>query len=182
MSLRDDLVDQLPRLRAFAISLCGDASRADDLVQEALVKALGNLDKFQPGTNLRAWLFTILRNVYFTEFRKRRHEVPDSDGMMAARLSSLPEQPGNMDMRDLRRALSVLPDEQREAVLLVGAAGFSYEEAASISGCAIGTIKSRVNRARSRLSEVMAPEESSEGESSDARPGPADPDKPTLAA
>ncbi|WP_119168213.1 sigma-70 family RNA polymerase sigma factor [Algihabitans albus] len=155
MSIREQLVAELSPLRAFAISLCGDTHRADDLVQEALMKALANLDKFQEGTNLRAWLFTILRNAYFSEFRKRRHEVEDVEGTFAANLASVPEQPGQLAMRDLHRALLRLPDEQREAVLLVGAAGFAYEEAAEIAGVATGTVKSRVNRARLRLAELL---------------------------
>lgn len=146
---------QIGSLRAFAVSLCGDRERADDLVQETLYKAWDHLDSFKEGTNLKAWLFTILRNTYFSERRKRKREVEDADGSLAARLSSRPEQHGHMDMKDFQEALSDLPDDQREALILVGAAGFSYEEAADISGCAVGTIKSRVNRARNRLAETL---------------------------
>lgn len=153
--LRDDLVAQIGSLRAFAVSLCGDRERADDLVQETLFKAWNHFDSFQEGTNLKAWLFTILRNTYFSERRRKKREVEDVDGSYAARLSSIPEQHGHMDMRDFQEALSDLPDDQREALVLVGAAGFSYEEAAEISGCAVGTIKSRVNRARRRLAETL---------------------------
>ena len=148
--LRRQCLGLIPNLRAFAVSLCGDIERADDLVQETLLKAWNHLDSFQEGTNLRAWLFTILRNTYFSECRRRRREVEDRDGNRAADLSVHPEQPGHLDMQDFRRALDVLPPDQREALVLVGAAGFSYEEAAEISGCAVGTIKSRVNRARAR--------------------------------
>lgn len=137
------------------MSLCGDRDRADDLVQETLFKAWNHLDSFKEGTNLKAWLFTILRNTYFSERRKRKREVEDADGSYAARLSSRPEQDGHMDMQDFQAALSHLPDDQREALVLVGAAGFSYEEAAEISGCAVGTIKSRVNRARGRLADAL---------------------------
>ncbi len=154
-ALRDSLIAQIGSLRAFAVSLCGDRDRADDLVQETLFKAWNHLDSFKEGTNLKAWLFTILRNTYFSERRKRKREVEDTDGSYAARLSSRPEQPGHMDMRDFQEALSHLPSDQREALVLVGAAGFSYEEAAEISGCAIGTIKSRVNRARGRLADTL---------------------------
>jgi RNA polymerase sigma-70 factor (ECF subfamily) len=146
-------------LRAFAVSLCGDKERADDLVQETLFKAWNHLDSFKEGTNLKAWLFTILRNTYFSERRKRRREVEDADGTYAARLSTQPAQHGHMDMQDFRAALTRLPDDQREALVLVGAAGFSYEEAADISGCAVGTIKSRVNRARNRLAGMLGLEE-----------------------
>jgi len=142
-------------LRAFAVSLCGDKERADDLVQETLFKAWNHLDSFEEGTNLKAWLFTILRNTYFSERRKRRREIEDADGVYAARLSTHPAQHGHMDMQDFRAALTRLPDDQREALVLVGAAGFSYEEAAAISGCAVGTIKSRVNRARNRLASML---------------------------
>jgi RNA polymerase sigma-70 factor (ECF subfamily) len=145
----------IPNLRAFAVSLCGDVERADDLVQETLLKAWNHLDSFEQGTNLRAWLFTILRNTYFSECRKRRREVDDRDGAKAADLAVHPDQQGHLDMRDFRLALNQLPPDQREALILVGAAGFSYEEAAAISNCAVGTIKSRVNRARAKLSELL---------------------------
>ncbi len=143
----------LPSLRAFAFSLSGNMDRADDLVQETLLKAWQHLDKFEEGTNLRAWLFTILRNSYFSELRKRRREVEDVDGKLTASLSVAPAQQGHLDMQDFRKALGTLPPEQREALVLVGAVGMSYEEAAAIARCAVGTIKSRVNRARARLTD-----------------------------
>ncbi|HWK33394.1 MAG TPA: sigma-70 family RNA polymerase sigma factor [Hyphomicrobium sp.] len=175
-ALRDDLVAAIPNMRAFAISLCGSRDRADDLVQEALVKAWNHLDSFEQGTNLKAWLFTILRNAYFSELRKTKREVADSEGQLAAKLSVPPEQQGHLDLLDLNRALAKLPPDQREALILVGAEGFSYEDAANISGCAVGTVKSRVNRARSRLNELMSttpPEQKSSDtkESAPARPG-----------
>jgi RNA polymerase sigma-70 factor (ECF subfamily) len=142
-------------MRAFAVCLCGDIHRADDLVQEALLKAWDHLDSFQEGTNLRAWLFTILRNTYFSECRKRRREVDDPNGSMAAQLGVCPNQHGHLDMQDLREALNRLPADQREALVLVGACGFSYEDAALVSGCAVGTIKSRVNRARGKLAQLL---------------------------
>ena len=152
---RDGIVAAIPNLRAFAISLCGNHAMADDLVQETLLKAWSNSDKVQEGTNLKAWLFTILRNAYFSHLRGRRREVADSDGLIAAQVAVPAEQPGHLDMADFRGALAKLSDDQREAVLLVGAEGFSYEEVAAISGCAVGTVKSRVNRARARLAELM---------------------------
>lgn len=158
-SLREALVGEMTNLRAFAVSLCGDRERADDLVQETLFKAWNHLDSFKEGTNLKAWLFTILRNTYFSERRKRKREVEDADGSYAASLSSRPEQHGHMDMQDFRAALAQLPDDQREALILVGAAGFTYEEAAEVSGCAVGTIKSRVNRARNRLATMLGLDE-----------------------
>ena len=154
-SLRDALVGEMTNLRAFAVSLCGDRERADDLVQETLFKAWNHLDSFREGTNLKAWLFTILRNTYFSERRKRRREVEDADGSYANMLKTQPEQDSRVEFEEFRTALAKLPDDQREALILVGASGFSYEEAAAICGCAVGTIKSRVNRARNRLCELL---------------------------
>ena len=154
--IQNDLIALMPNLRAFAFSLCRQHERADDLVQETLLKAWNHLDSFQEGTNLRAWLFTILRNTYFSECRRRRREVEDRDGTKAAELAVHPDQQGHLDMQDFRRALNMLPLDQREALILVGAAGFSYEEAAKISDCAVGTIKSRVNRARAKLAEMLS--------------------------
>jgi RNA polymerase sigma-70 factor, ECF subfamily len=155
IGLRDAMLALIPNLRAFAISLCGNHEQADDLVQETLLKAWGHLDAFQEGTNLRAWLFTILRNSYFSVLRKRRLEVEDTDGKKAASLSVAPAQQGHLDMQDLRKALNLLPPDQREALVLVGAAGMSYEEAAEIAHCAVGTVKSRVNRGRSKLASLL---------------------------
>ena len=154
-AVRQGLISFLPNLRAFAIALCGDADRADDLVQDTMLKAWNSLDTFQEGTNLRAWLFTILRNTYFSECRRRRREVPDDSGEYVAQLCVPPAQHGCVDAQDVLRALGQLTDDQREALILVGAEGFAYEEAATICGCAVGTIKSRVNRARTRLSELL---------------------------
>ena len=154
--IKADLIAVIPNLRAFAVSLCGNPDRADDLVQETLVKAWGHLDSFVEGTNLPAWLFTILRNFYYSEYRKRRREVADPDGAIATKLATAPAQNGHMDLRDLHEALQQLPNDQREALILIGASGLSYEEAAEICGCAIGTMKSRVNRARHRLAEMLA--------------------------
>ena len=155
-SLRDDILATLPRLRAFAISLSGKVDRADDLVQETLLRALTNINSFEPGTNLQAWLFTILRNQFRSEYRKRRREVEDVDGRFSENLTTAPEQLSRLEFQELREALTKLPDDQREALILVGASGFSYEEAAQICDCAIGTIKSRVNRARARLAEILS--------------------------
>ncbi|WP_230534031.1 sigma-70 family RNA polymerase sigma factor [Microvirga roseola] len=153
--LREALLAAVPSLRAFAISLSGQVDRADDLVQDTLLRALSNLHRFERGTNLNAWLFTILRNLFHSEYRKRRREVEDPDGSYAGRLKVHPEQGSRLDFEDFRSALAQLPPDQREALLLVGASGFSYEEAAQICGCAVGTIKSRVNRARLRLASLL---------------------------
>jgi RNA polymerase sigma-70 factor, ECF subfamily len=152
---RDDIIAAIPGLRAFGISLTSRADRADDLVQETLMKAWKHCDSFQEGTNLRAWLYTILRNEFYSQLRKRSREVEDVDGVHASRLSMQAEQPWHLEMADLREALQKLPDDQREAVILIGASGFSYEEAAEICQVAVGTIKSRVNRARNKLAELM---------------------------
>jgi RNA polymerase sigma-70 factor (ECF subfamily) len=160
--MKADLIAVIPNLRAFAVSLCGNPDRADDLVQETLVKAWSNLGSFVEGTNLPAWLFTILRNIYYSEYRKRRREVADSDGAIAAKLATAPAQNAHMDLLDFRTALQQLPTDQREALILIGASGLSYEEAAQICGCAVGTMKSRVNRARNRLSELLSIHSSSE--------------------
>ncbi len=167
-SLRSDLLSVVPNLRAFAVSLCGNPDRADDLVQETLVKAWSNFDSFVEGTNLPAWLFTILRNIYYSEYRKRRREVPDSEGVHAAKLASAPAQTGHMDFLDFRDALQKLPHDQREALILIGASGLSYEEAAAVCNCAVGTMKSRVNRARNRLAELLTVSSGAEfGEAAD---------------
>jgi RNA polymerase sigma-70 factor, ECF subfamily len=156
-SLKDAMLALIPNLRAFAFSLCGNHESADDLVQEALLKAWSHADSYQEGTILRAWLFTILRNSYFSEIRKRRREV-ECDGKRAGSLLVAPAQQGHLDMQDLRKALELLPPGQREAVVLVGAAGMSYEEAAKIGRCAVGTVKSRVNRARVKLAHLLGVE------------------------
>ena len=152
---RAELLTAIPRLRAFAISLVGNIDDADDLVQDAVARGLSNLARFEPGTNLQAWLFTILRNLFYSNFRRRRREVEDVDGTYADRLAVAPAQGGHLDLADLRAALARLSPEQREAVLLVGAEGMTYEQAAEVCGVVVGTIKSRVNRARRRLSELM---------------------------
>jgi RNA polymerase sigma-70 factor (ECF subfamily) len=155
-SVSDAMLKAVPSLRAFAISLCGNVDRADDLVQETLLRAWANLNSFEPGTNMSAWLFTILRNLFRSEYRKRRREVADGDGTYAETLKTQPEQTSRVEFEEFRTALAKLPSDQREALVLVGASGFSYEEAAGICGCAVGTIKSRVNRARTRLAELMS--------------------------
>jgi RNA polymerase sigma-70 factor, ECF subfamily len=154
LSVRQAMLDAIPHLRAFAISLSGNITYADDLVQTALMRGLENLDKFQPGTSMQAWLFTILRNHFYTEMRRRR-EVQDPDGVMVGNLATIPEQGARLDFNDMQSALARLSVEQREALLLVGAEGLSYEEAASICGTTLGTIKSRISRARTRLAELL---------------------------
>jgi RNA polymerase sigma-70 factor (ECF subfamily) len=158
-AFKTELIELLPSLRAFARSLAHNPAQADDLVQDTLVKALANVDRFEPGTNLRAWLFTILRNHYYSQLRKSKREIEDADGKFAARLSSRPEQDGSVDLEDFKVAFQQLAPDHREVLTLVGASGCSYEEAAHICGCAVGTIKSRVNRARKKLSEMLGLDE-----------------------
>ncbi len=153
---RDELVTHLGPMRAFALSLTRNGAQADDLVQETLVKAWKNLDKFTPGTNMQAWLFTILRNSFYSSRRKSAREVADPDGIAAAGLSEKPAHDGVLALGDFMVAFRQLPVEQREALSLIGASGFSYDEAAEMCGVAVGTIKSRVNRGRSRLVELLS--------------------------
>ena len=154
-SLRNEILAAIPSLRAFAISLVHDRNRADDLVQDTLVRAWGALDRFERGTNLNAWLFTILRNLFHSQYRRMKREVADPDGSYAAKLKVFPEQQSHLDFEDMRLALAKLRPDQREALLLVAAEGLSYEDAAAIYGTAAGTMKSRVNRARIRLVELL---------------------------
>lgn len=149
------LLAAIPKLRAFALSLAGHADHADDLVQDTLMKAWNHQSRFQPGTNIRAWLFTILRNQYFSQLRKRRREVEDAGGDYAGSITTPAEQESQLDMADLRIALLHLPLDQREAVVLVGASGFSYQEVAEICGVPVGTVKSRVNRGRNKLAVLL---------------------------
>ena len=155
-AVRDAMLAAVPRLRAFAISLSGNVDRADDLVQETLLRAIARINLFQPGTHMTAWLITILRNLFRSEYRKRRREVEDTDGAYEESLNSHPEQYSRVEFEEFRVALATLPSSQREALLLVGASGFSYEETAAICGSAVGTIKSRVYRARTQLSRLLS--------------------------
>ncbi|WP_412057301.1 RNA polymerase sigma factor [Bartonella sp. DGB2] len=150
-----DLLAILPALRAFAVSLSGKQDRADDLVQDTIMKAWEKQASFALGTNMKAWLFTILRNEFYSQMRKRGREIQDSDGVFTENMAIHPAQHGRLDLQDFKKALDVLPPDQREAIILIGASGFSYEDAAKICGCAVGTIKSRVSRARGRLQEIL---------------------------
>jgi RNA polymerase sigma-70 factor (ECF subfamily) len=151
----DHVTALLPALRAFGRSLCGDPARADDLVQDTVLKAWTNRGQFQSGSNLKAWLFTILRNCYYSELRHRKFEIEDPEGVCAAQMSVTPDHDAKLHLRDLSRALQELPTDQREALVLVCATGLSYEEAADVCQVAVGTIKSRIARARDRLVELL---------------------------
>jgi RNA polymerase sigma-70 factor (ECF subfamily) len=153
--VRDAMLAAIPSLRAFAISLSGSVNSADDLVQETVMRAMTHIDSFTPGTNMSAWLLTILRNLFRSQYRKRRREVEDPDGGYLASLKMPAEQFGRLEFKELIEALAKLPYVQREALLLVAASGFSYDEAAAICEVAVGTIKSRVSRARQLLAELL---------------------------
>ncbi|MGH7001465.1 MAG: sigma-70 family RNA polymerase sigma factor [Stellaceae bacterium] len=153
--LSDDIVPYLPHLRAFARMLAQNRALADDLVQETILRALSHAHQFQPGTNLKAWLTTILRNAYFTEKRSQGRiaqidleAVHDSSTISGG-------QEWHLRMRDFEGAFNTLSPVQREALVLVGASGFSYEQAATMTGCAVGTMKSRVSRARLQLQTLL---------------------------
>jgi RNA polymerase sigma factor (sigma-70 family) len=157
-AFRQGLIAMLPGLRAFAMSLVPNETRADDLVQETLLKAWAKQEQFVSGTNLKAWLCTILRNQFYTEIRKRKREVEDADGVMAAEMIAPASQEHGSDLQTVWQYIGKLPAPQREALLLVGAEGLSYEAAAEVMGCEVGTAKSRVSRARSALAEWLGME------------------------
>jgi RNA polymerase sigma factor (sigma-70 family) len=151
----DELMASMKPLRAYAISLTRDVHQAEDLVQETVLKAIRKQESFEAGTNLQAWLFTIQRNMFLSGRRLAQREVADADGGFAATMISQPDQEDRLAVQDVQTALARLPREQREALLLVSAEGLSYEEAAQVLGIKVGTLKSRVNRARTRLAELM---------------------------
>ena len=154
-AFKRELTEVVPHLRAFARGLCGRPDMADDLVQEALLKAWAAQERFEPGTSMRAWTFVILRNAYLTDMRRNRFRGEYDEGVAERILTAPASQEEPIHLGDMHRALLTLPPERREALLLVGAGGFSYEEAATICGCAVGTIKSRVGRARAALSSMI---------------------------
>src|SRR5690554_6475453 len=153
---KKELESLIPHLRAFARNLCGKPDMADDLAQDALLKAWAARKRYQAGTNMRAWLFVILRNQFLSQMRRSRFKGEWDEGVAERTLSTPAHQDHQMQLSDLQRALMRLPAAQREALILVGAGGFSYEEAASICDCAIGTVKSRVARARVVLDEMIS--------------------------
>nr|WP_233386588.1 sigma-70 family RNA polymerase sigma factor [Methylobacterium sp. C25] len=154
-NFREDLIKALPALRTFAVSLTRNIHRADDLVQETFLKAWANHHRFSPGTNFTAWLFTILRNHFYSDIRKKRREVEDADGIHAEHLTALADQEDASTLQAVWKKIEKLPLTQRQALLMVGAEGCTYEEAANKLGCQVGTVKSRVSRARSSLVEAL---------------------------
>jgi RNA polymerase sigma factor (sigma-70 family) len=153
--VRAGLITALPNLRAYALSLTRDRVRADDLVQETMLKGWRRRESYQAGTNLTAWLTTIMRNTFYSGHRKRVRESEDPDDTLAAQLSTAPSQGDRLDLQDLQTALGQLPEEQRAALRLVVIDGLTYEEAAELMGCPLGTVKSRINRSRQRLAELL---------------------------
>ena len=156
--LERQMVALMPNLKAFATSLCKDPVRAEDMAQQTFLKAWEHRDSFAFGTNLRAWMFTILRNTYFTEQKRKRREIEAKDGNIEAvsdtRVSQLPNAPGRVDLFETRAAMQTIPADQREALMLQSA-GFSHEEIAEIQHVAVGTVKSRVQRARKILGDQL---------------------------
>ncbi len=155
IKFKKELSELIPHLRAFARNLCSDATQADDLAQETLLRAWKARESYQEGTNLKAWSFTILRNTFYSEKRRSWRRQPLDPEVAEATLVSNDNPSDSMELLALRNALNELPDDQREALILVGAGGLPYEEVAEICGCAVGTIKSRVNRARNALAVIM---------------------------
>jgi RNA polymerase sigma-70 factor, ECF subfamily len=154
-AMHDEIIGTVPRLRGFAMSLCRNPDRADDLVQETLLRALSHIDQFRPGTSLPAWLITILQNLFRSEYRRRRREVEDEDGYYANSQMIEPSQAYGLQAEEFPDALARLPANQREALALVVISELPYERVAEICRCPVGTVKSRVNRARLRLSELL---------------------------
>ncbi len=154
-TFRDELVATIPHLRAFGRSLCNDAAHADDLAQETLAKAWKARESFEPGTSMKAWTFMILRNQFYSEKRRSWRSTPLDAEVAENTLVANDDPTVGVDLLELRAALSKLPDDQREALILVGAGGMAYEEAAQVCQCAVGTIKSRVSRARRALEALL---------------------------
>ena len=145
----------MPRLRAFAISLCRNGDYADDLVQDTLLRACANTMSFTPGTNMLAWLCTIMKNHFFSECRRRRRPFEAIEDHTDS-VASKPAQVSHAEYNELCAALEKLEPRQREVLIMIGASGLSYDEAAKICGCPTGTIKSRVNRARAELAQLLS--------------------------
>ncbi len=152
---RAELVAVIPSLRSFARGLCGNRDLADDLAQEALVKAWAARDSYRPGTNFKAWIYTILRNHFYSISRRASRFAAWDPDLAARTLVSPADQGTALHMADLERGLGLLPIDQREALVLITTQGLSYEDAASVMGCAVGTIKSRVSRARAALTRFL---------------------------
>jgi RNA polymerase sigma-70 factor, ECF subfamily len=154
-AFKAELTEVIPHLRAFARSLSGDADQSDDLVQETLLKAWGARERFRKGTSMRAWTFVILRNTFYSKIRRAKFSGEYDEITAERKLSAPAPQQDALHLADVQRALLELSLDQREAIVMVGAGGLSYAEAAKIAGCAVGTMKSRVSRARAALEELL---------------------------
>lgn len=163
-----ELIGHMKVLRAFAMSLTRNAAAADDLVQDTVLKAWAGMEGFEEGSNMRAWLFTILRNTFYSDRRKRAREAEDADGTLAGQLAEKPAHDGRLQLADFRAAFDTLPAEQREVLTLVGVLQYSYDEAAEMCGVKVGTIKSRLARGREALARAMQLEPSEPLEMTDA--------------
>ena len=154
-AFRRELVGLIPHLRAFARTLCGDATAADDLAQDAMLKAWDARGSYEMGTNMKAWTFMILRNQFYSEKRRSWRQTQLDQEAAERTLVAVDDPEAPVALDELRQGLAMLPTEQREALVLVGAGGFAYEEAAAICDCAVGTVKSRVSRARRALHGIL---------------------------
>lgn len=154
-TLDKEILAHLPALHRYALGLARNFHAAQDLVQDTVVKAYACIDKFQVGSNLRAWLFTILRNTFYSGLRKQKREIADSDGVYAATLVAHPEHDGRLAMSEFLAAFAKLSAEHRDIISLVGVSGHSYDTAAKMIGIPLGTAKSRLSRARAQLSETV---------------------------
>lgn len=155
-AFRRDLTNLIPRMRAFGRTMTGDVTAGEDLAQESLAKAWAARDRYRPGTNLKAWVYMIMRNQFFSEKRRSWRTVPLDSETVERTIPAISDPTATIALDELRRAMLMLPEEQREALILIGAGGCSYEEVAAMSGSAVGTIKSRVSRARDRLALIFA--------------------------
>jgi RNA polymerase sigma factor (sigma-70 family) len=152
---RAQIIELIPALRAFARTFCRNPDDADDLVQETLTKGIANIDKFEPGTRMKSWLFTIMRNTFYTRVKIAVREAPGLADCVSGRVTSEASQEWSAQAREVRAAIEQLPEHQREVLVLIGVLGMSYEETAEICGCAVGTVKSRLNRARAGILEFL---------------------------
>lgn len=148
------IVEMIPPLRAFARTFCPNPNDADDLVQETLLKGIANIHQFRPGTSMKSWLFTIMRNTFYTRIKVYNRESPGAADCISAKPSAAPSQEWSIRGHEISRAVQKLPYEQREILILISMLGMSYLDAAEICGCAMGTVKSRLNRARQNLVEI----------------------------
>lgn len=155
-AFKREMVALIPHLRAFARTLTGDPTAADDLAQDAMMKAWDARASFEMGTNMKAWTFMILRNQFYSEKRRSWRQSQLDQEAAERTLVAIDDPAAPVALDELRLGLGMLPSEQREALVLVGAGGFAYEEAADICGCAVGTVKSRVSRARRALQSILA--------------------------